>query len=268
MDARPEARATLVEALHQDPRQHGLPHGRYRLGDVRTLLPAVADYSLSGSARLLARWRIRLKRGRYSLASPDPDYRAKCARLAEALAQARQDPPHVRLLYVDECSVYRQPTLAPVWWPVGATEEPTVPRSLRSNVCRRYVGALDAVTGQVTWLERARMRAPALCAFLEVVRQAYPDQHLTVAWDNWTVHRHPRVLETAARPQIRLLWLPTYAPWTNPIEKLWRWLRQDVIHGHRLAEDWDALRHLVAGFLDQFARGSPALLRYVGLIPE
>lgn len=268
MAARPEARATLVEALHQDPRQHGLAHARYRLADVRMLLPVVANYSLSGIARLLARWRIRLKRGRYRLMSPDPDYHAKGTRLAEALADAQQDPTHVRLLYVDECSVYRQPTLAPAWWPVGATQEPTVPRSLRSNVCRRYVGALDAVTGQVTWLERARMRVPSLCTFLEAVRQAYPDQHLSVAWDNWTVHRHPRVLETADRLQIDLLWLPTYAPWTNPIEKLWRWLRQDVIHHHQVAEEWDALRHLVAAFLDQFARGSPALLRYVGLVPD
>lgn len=268
MAARPEARAQLVEALHQDPRQHSLGHARYRLADIRTLLPAVADYSLSGIARLLARWRIRLKRGRYQLASPDPDYRGKCERLAAALADARHDPAHERLLYVDECSVYRQPTLAPAWWPVGATAEPTVPRSLRSNICRRYAGALDVVTGQVTWLERARMTVPSLCAFLEALRQAYPEQHLSVAWDNWTVHRHERVLQTAERLQIEVLWLPTYAPWTNPIEKLWRWLRQDVIHHHQLADEWDALRQRVADFLDQFARGSPALLRYVGLLPE
>jgi len=51
----------------------------------------------------------------------------------------------------------------------------------------------------------------------------------------------------------------------NPIEKLWRWLCQDVLHLHRLAVDLQALRALVAAFLQQFAQGSADLLRYVGL---
>lgn len=61
------------------------------------------------------------------------------------------------------------------------------------------------------------------------------------------------------------MWLPTYAPWLNPIEKLWRWLRQQVLTLHRLAGEWEALRGRVNGFLEQFAEGAVALLRYVGL---
>ena len=67
-------------------------------------------------------------------------------------------------------------------------------------------------------------------------------------------------------PQVEPVWLPTYAPWLNPIEKLWRWLRQDVLHLHRLADDWKALRQRVRAFLDQFAQGSQRLLEYVGLL--
>jgi transposase len=58
------------------------------------------------------------------------------------------------------------------------------------------------------------------------------------------------------------------APWLNPIEKLWRWLKEDVLKLHRLAGDWDALRQGVNAFLDQFANGSHALLHYVGLWSE
>ncbi|MGQ9628202.1 MAG: transposase [Anaerolineae bacterium] len=43
-----------------------------------------------------------------------------------------------------------------------------------------------------------------------------------------------------------MLCLPTYASWFNPIEKLWRWLKQDVLHLHRLNEDWQALIQRVA----------------------
>jgi hypothetical protein len=69
-------------------------------------------------------------------------------------------------------------------------------------------------------------------------------------------------------PQIEPVWLPTYAPWLNPIEKLWRWLREQVLTMHRLAGDWDALRERVNAFLDQFAEESHALLQYVGLTGE
>jgi DDE superfamily endonuclease len=61
------------------------------------------------------------------------------------------------------------------------------------------------------------------------------------------------------------VWLPTDAPWLNPIEKRWRWLRRDVLKGHRLAGDWPQVRTQVNAFLDQFAHGSPALLRSVCL---
>ncbi|MGB9722998.1 MAG: transposase [Chloroflexia bacterium] len=58
--------------------------------------------------------------------------------------------------------------------------------------------------------------------------------------------------------------LPTYASWLNPIEKRWRWLKQEVLHLHRWAHDLDQLRRQVWAFLDQFAEGSEALLHYVG----
>ncbi|MBV8356880.1 MAG: transposase [Deltaproteobacteria bacterium] len=64
------------------------------------------------------------------------------------------------------------------------------------------------------------------------------------------------------------MWLPTYAPWLNPIEKLWRWLRQDVLKMHRWVEDWPQVKQRVRDFLAQFAQGSQELLYYVGLAGE
>ena len=85
--------------------------------------------------------------------------------------------------------------------------------------------------------------------------------------DNWSIHTHEEVLAALARwPRIEPVWLPTYSPWLNPIEKLWRWLRQDVLKLHRLAGDWPRLRARVSIFLGQFAAASRALLRTVGLL--
>jgi transposase len=61
------------------------------------------------------------------------------------------------------------------------------------------------------------------------------------------------------------LFLPTYAPWTNPIEKVWRKLYADLLHLHRRVTDWEALQHDVQAWLDQWQQPSPDLLRYTGL---
>ena len=97
---------------------------------------------------------------------------------------------------------------------------------------------------------------------------AYPAlDRLYVIQDNWNIHTHPDVLTALEQyPRITPVWLPTSAPWLNPIEKLWRWLRQDVLKMHRWVEDWPQVKQRVHDFLDQFAQGSPDLLRYVGLV--
>jgi hypothetical protein len=88
-----------------------------------------------------------------------------------------------------------------------------------------------------------------------------------VVQDNWSVHQHPEVMTTlAGLPRLTPVWLPTSAPWLNPIEQRWRWLRQVVLTGHRLAGAWAALPQRVRAFLDQFTAGSQAVLRYVGLL--
>jgi len=55
-------------------------------------------------------------------------------------------------------------------------------------------------------------------------------REINLIWDCWSCHYHPDVLLAAHRAGITLIPLPTYAPWENPIEKLWRWLCQEVLH--------------------------------------
>ena len=152
------------------------------------------------------------------------------------------------------------------------------------------MAALNALTGQVTYLQRSKLTVTALGAFFGALCDTYPQAKLIyVVVDNWPVHFHPDVLaylqpQTFAWPPyvpphwsasrrptrtalpIKLLCLPTYASWCNPIEKLWRWLNQQKLHLHRSSEDWSALKDDVAQTLDRFKDGSPELLRYTGLL--
>lgn len=249
------------------PAQDGVAVARWTLKRLRSAAPALASYSISGMSRLVGRAGLRQKRGRLHVHSPDPAYAAKAAAVQRALADARQHPETITLLFQDEAGIARQPSLAPTWAAIGS--EPTATRSVHANTQHRLCGALDAVTGQVHWWAGDRTSVPLIRRFLTTLRQHYgPDRRLIVVWDNWLVHRHDEVRATAEAQQIELLFLPTYAPWLNPIEKLWRWLKQAVVHGHRFAVDWSPLKAAVAAFLQRFQAASPELLRYTGLYVE
>lgn len=252
-------------------------------------MPTFAGASLSGIWRVLAAARLRWKRGRDHLRSPDPCYQEKLDWIAACRDAVARRPDDLVLLYVDEVTYYRQPSLASAYAPARSTD-PRAERSTRSNTTTRVVGALDARTGRVVARQRTKIDVPALLRFFRSLVDAYPGQRLYLVLDNWPVHFHPDVLaalepqtspfpflrprswpaEPSPRAQrlnlpIQLVPLPTYAPWANPIEKLWRWLKQDVLHLHRRAHDLPDLRDLVLAFLARFQDGSVDLLRYAGL---
>lgn len=254
------------QAAQQPPAVHGLARTRWRLQDFGRVCAYFAQYSAAGISKALRRLGVSRQRGRRHLHSPDPHYRAKAVRLEQVLLRMWEQPAAVRVLFADEASYYRQPDLAPQYAPVG--QAPVVPLSHRSNTCWRLCAGLDALSGATILREGSKIGVPVLCAWLRQVRAAYPDHDLYVVWDNWPVHAHPKVLEQARALDITIIWLPTYAPWLNPIEKLWRWLRQTVLHAHARTDHWEDLKHAVRTFLAQFAHGSRSLLRYVGLLPD
>lgn len=242
---------------------------RWSLSHARRVITALGGYSLSGVWRLFRDWGLRYKRGRSYVHSPDPEYDRKCARIAEALGEAAAAPGCVVALYLDELTYYRQPSLAADWGGCGSRRQPLARYSYASNRMSRVVAALDAVSGQVSYRQAAHVGVRELRQFYGQLREAYPQAAVIYAvQDNWPIHFEARVVMAAHEAGVTLLRLPTYAPWLNPIEKLWRWLKQEVLHLHRLSDRWDTLKQRVVTFLDGFASGSSSLLRYVGLLPD
>ena len=73
---------------------------------------------------------------------------------------------------------------------------------------------------------------------------------------NRVVHSHDDVLAAAEQARMEAVALPTYWPWLNPIEKLWRKLRQEVLQMQRMSSQWEELEKRVAAFVDSFSKGS------------
>ncbi len=251
------------------PTADGPAPSRWTLRGVRATFPWLQDYTLSGVWRLLHRHGLHIRAAQVRQHSPDPEYLAKLEHLRSCLRDAAAHPDVV-LLFLDEMGYYRWPKAGRSWGPPAPAPAPLADRAGPNNKQWRLIGALNALSGRVDYLDAYIIGREKVIAFYRQLVWAYPDAtRIYVVQDNWSIHTHPDVQAALATlPQIEPVWLPTYAPWLNPIEQLWRWLREQVLTMHRLAGDWPALRERVTAFLDQFAEGSHALLQYVGLSGE
>jgi hypothetical protein len=266
-------REELEEILHAGPgdaarregavTKSGPAPSRWPLRTIRASVDWLTEYTVSGGWRVLQTCGVGLHTSWARLFSPDPDYLSKVRRLHRCLRAAARHPDTVVALFLDEFGYQRWPEVAPPWG-----REAAVAQRAGNTQQWRTIGALNALTGQVNYLDGYIVGRQQVIQFSSHLDRAYSKkvELIYVSQDNWNIHTHPDVLTALEDyPRIKPLWLPTYAPWLNPIEKLWRWLRQDILKMHRWVEDWPHVKHRVHAFLDQFASGSAALLRYVGL---
>jgi len=266
-------REELVEILHAGPGEaarrevavtkSGPAPSRWTLRTIRASVDWLTAYTVSGVWRVLQACGLGLHTSCARLFSPDPDYSSKVRRLHRCLRDAARHPDSVMAVFLDEFGYQRWPEVAPTW---GG--EARVAQRAGNNQQWRTIGALNALTGQVDYLDGYIVGRQQVIQFYGLLDRAYPKkvELIYVIQDNWNIHTHPDVLTAvAAYPRLKPVWLPTYAPWLNPIEKLWRWLRQDILKMHRWVEDWPQVKQRVRDFLEQFAHASLTLLRYVGL---
>lgn len=263
-----EAESQVEWLLHQSPRQHGLGRTRWRLQDIGRVLSWLEGMSVPGIYKALKRLGFSRKQALGFIHSPDPAYHDKWRAILKAYQEAMERPEEVEILFMDELTYYRRPSKAAAYHRRGKSQ-PHAQEVAGANTQTRLVAVLNGFTGRVTYLQRSKVGKEALQLFYKLVRAAYPQaKTIYIVQDNWPIHKSPEVMAAMTEHHLSPLFLPTYASWLNPIEKLWRWLRQDVLHLHPLANDLKLLRQQVIGFLDQFSSTSNDLLRYVGLLPD
>lgn len=288
-----DAESELQGVVYRDPSVLPSQETRWTLSILGAAVSWLNDMSIPGVRSVLRRLGISYKRGRPYMRSPDVEYTQKLASVRQALEQAKQNPQTHVAFYQDEFVFRRQPIIAKDWTQTG-TKHPLAKQSLHDDETCYGIGALNAHTGDLVYQQTESATVVATHALYSEICLRYPNaEHIFIIQDNQPVHLHPNLL-AALLPQttsfhkplppswkgklskkigelaklpIEVLQLPTYAPWTNPIEKLWRWVRQSVLHLHRLADDWQALQQRVMAFMQQFQGGSEKLLRYVGLLP-
>lgn len=168
--------------------------------------------------------------------------------------------------YADEFNVSWLPTLRAMWSPVGQQVMIPTPR----QPYKRYgLGAVNYHTGETVVIFRHRKRRQEVAELLEALLEKHPDETIYLAWDNSNTHEDDEVeaVVRAAAGQLILLYLPTYSPWLNPIEMLWRHFRREVTHGE-LFESVNALLHAAQDFFDRYLKMPQQVLSIIGALPS
>ena len=92
------------------------------------------------------------------------------------------------------------------------------------------LGAIDAITRELTTVTNdTTIDATATCELLRKLSARYPGLPLTLVLDNARYRRCEPVRLLAAELRIELLYLPSYSPNLNLIERLWKFVKKDVL---------------------------------------
>lgn len=107
-------------------------------------------------------------------------------------------------------------------------------------------------TGETVVQFQRHKRRWEIAQLLEALLMKHPTGTVYMAWDNASTHEDDEVEDVvrAAAGRLVLLYLPTYSPWRNPIERLWRHFRREVTH----CELFETMAALLAAAADFFAR--------------
>lgn len=167
--------------------------------------------------------------------------------------------------YADEFNVSWLPTLRAMWSPLGQQVMIPTPR----QPYKRYgLGAVNYHTGETVVIFRPHKRRREVAELLRALLDKHSTETVYVAWDNSSTHEDDEVeaVVRGAAGRLILLYLPTYSPWLNPIEMLWRQFRREVTHCE-LFESVKALLKAAQNFFDRYGDSPKRVLSIIGTLP-
>jgi transposase len=197
-------------------------------------------------------FRLRRLRHRHLKAKPEEQatFRAELEQRLEAW------PEDWDLIFVDEATVRRHPTLTAQWCLVD--EVPEISTGDDHTKVHVY-GAVAPLTGRTHDPISPQLGQGECAPFLEHLLAYHPGKRLLVIHDRGEQHKGGPVEAVVQKAQGRLVLQaqPAYSPELNPQERIWKWLRRVVTHNHwfaTLTEQIEAIRNFfryLAGVKDQ-----------------
>lgn len=220
----------LVWIQQYTPTHFGLVRSRWTCAVLVVLLARECQVAVSRETvrRRLRQQDLVWRRPRPVLRPKDANYARKLRRLGRLLHDLPDDEV---ALFQDEVEVCTNPKVGAMWMRRGAQAELLTPGT---NQKRHLVGSLAWGSCRLitTWAERRD--GAAFLAHLDHLRRTYRRRRrIHVICDNASFHKSKMVKAYLKRhPRVRLHYLPRYAPETNPVERVWWHLQEEVLRNH------------------------------------
>jgi putative transposase len=215
----PTLRRSLVSLLKATPRAYGWCRTRWSCATLAVTLQAKRGVVVS--AETMRRWLHEIgwvwKRAKLVAKDDDPHRVERLARIRYIFEQLKQCEA---MVFADELDIQLLPKVGCAWMPKGTQLEVMTPGQ---NQKHYLAGALDLATGTLHHGLGPRKTNALFRDLLACLEACYPAERYTrlyVVVDNYSIH-HAKAVEQwlAAHPRVTLLWLPTYCPRANPIER-------------------------------------------------
>ncbi len=217
---------TIDKLIREDPQNEGQLSTFWTVAMMAAWLVGKLGLTLGQSTMRGVFHHLGLRFGRPRLAMPnktDPEKALKQWRIAQTVIEAG---PEAVILYADESRVQLLPLIRACWHWVGLQIRVPTPGS---NDWRALFGALEIRTGRWVYLVRPRMHTEDFIAFLEYLLIEYPRGQIILVVDNYSSHTARLVSAwQASHERLRLLYLPKYCSHLNPVEPIWRQLKNKV----------------------------------------
>lgn len=244
----PSLKRSVLALLKTAPRAFGWCRTRWSCATLAVELQLRRGIAVS--AETMRHWLHELgwvwKRAKLVAKDDDPQRVEKLARIRLAYEQLRAG---VALFFADELDINLLPKVGYQWMPKGEQVEVLTPGT---NEKRYLAGALDLTTGTITHCVWYRKQSGLFIDLLETLDRMHPAplfSRLTVVVDNAKLHKAKKVQQwLAAHPRLELLYLPTYCPRANPIERAFGDVHDMCTRNHTRKRMWhlvqDVKRHL------------------------
>lgn len=135
---------------------------------------------------------------------------------------------------------------------------------IRTGSGRQRYSVLGAVETRdhdlVTIRTSGSVNAQTVCELIEKITREYPGEKITLVMDNARYQRNTGVFDCAQRHGIELLFLPTYSPNLNLIERVWRLIKSRTLR-NKYFPDFASFRGGIDSFLDSLSASNRHLLK-------
>lgn len=109
-------------------------------------------------------------------------------------------------------------------------------------------GGVDVISYKVIVQADQTLNADATISFFQKVEAAYPEKSkIHVFCDNARYYKNKLVQGYLESSKIMLHFLPPYSPNLNPIERLWKWMKERIIYNTYYSE-FDDFKTAILGF--------------------